>query len=56
MKLTKPLYGVPLGEVYPRWFAAGDDCPENLIEAAKSIEAVEVKALSGSPENKRAKK
>lgn len=37
MKLTAALYGVPAGAVHPRWFEAGEECPPELLEAARSL-------------------
>lgn len=55
MKFIKSFYGVTAGEIYPREFAAGDDCPPELEAAAKSVGALEVKAEARAPENKRKK-
>jgi hypothetical protein len=52
MKLTKPITGVPDGEVYPREFAAGEECPAGLILYAQSIGALGSKAAPKAPENK----
>lgn len=41
MKLTKPFLGVPKGEIYPRQYQAGDECPPELLAAARELEAVE---------------
>lgn len=41
MKVTKEFLGVPDGEVYPRTYAPGDECPPELLEAAVSLDAVE---------------
>lgn len=43
MKFSKPFYGVKDGEIYPTQFQAGDECPEELLDAAKEVGAVEVK-------------
>jgi hypothetical protein len=52
-KLTKPLFGVPQGEIYPRWLDAGDECPENLLPAAREAGALgENKAAKKTPERK----
>jgi hypothetical protein len=52
-KLTKPIFGVPDGEVYPREFAAGEDCPAGLEAYAQSIGALaENKAAKKAPETK----
>lgn len=40
-KLTKDLYGAANGEVYPRIYAAGEDCPPELEDAAREIDALE---------------
>lgn len=42
MKFTKPFYGVPAGLIYPIQYEAGDDCPPELLDAAKSVGAVDV--------------
>lgn len=42
-KLIKTIKGVPAGEIHPREIAAGEECPENLVDYAKSINALEVK-------------
>ena len=49
-KLSKPFRGVPDGEIYPREFAPGDECPPELEAAAR-----EVGALADEPKG-RAKK
>lgn len=41
MKLIKPFRGVPTGEIYPRLYQAGDECPPELLAAAREMEAVE---------------
>lgn len=55
-KLTGELYGAPEGEVYPRTFAAGEECPPSLEDAARSLglldEPRQAKARKGAPENK----
>jgi hypothetical protein len=35
MKLIKPLWCVPPGEIYPRELAAGEDCPTEFEESAR---------------------
>lgn len=40
-KFTKPFHGVRDGEIYPTEFAAGDECPSELIAAAESLDALE---------------
>ena len=52
-KLTKPLFGAPNGEIYPREIAAGEECPPELEAAAREIGALaEVKAMKKAPEVK----
>lgn len=52
-KLTKPIVGVPDGEVYPREIAAGQDCPAGLESYAASLGALgENKAAKKAPETK----
>lgn len=46
MKFSKPFRGVKNGEIYPTQFQAGDECPQELLDAAKSVGAVEVKPAS----------
>jgi len=41
MKFSKPFRGVPDGEIYPVQYAVGDECPPELLDAAKSLGAVE---------------
>jgi hypothetical protein len=36
MKLTKPLFCAPPGEIYPRWLEAGDECPVEFEESARA--------------------
>lgn len=40
-RLTKPITGVVNGEVYPREFPVGADCPPELEEAAAVAGALE---------------
>lgn len=50
MKFTKPFSGVKAGEIYPTDFAAGDECPPELLEAAKAsdvLASAPVKAKKG---------
>jgi len=46
-KFTKPFKGVPQGEIYPKEFKSGDECPSELEAAAR-----EKDALEGSPAKK----
>ncbi|WP_294994247.1 hypothetical protein [uncultured Stenotrophomonas sp.] len=43
-KLIKPFRGVPEGEIYPVQFAAGDDCPPELVAGALSVGALRLAA------------
>lgn len=52
MKLTKDIIGVADGEIYPRTFAAGEECPPELEAAALDAGALEVKAAKKAPETK----
>lgn len=40
MKLTKDIIGCADGDVYPRTFAAGEECPPELEEAARELGAL----------------
>jgi len=40
-KLTKDLFGAANGEVYPRTYAAGEECPPELEDAAREIDGLE---------------
>lgn len=51
-KLKTPIFGVPDGEIYPREIPAGEDCPENLVDYAEGLGALEAKPLKKAPENK----
>lgn len=37
MKFAEPFIGVVDGEVYPRHFEPGEECPPELLEAAKAL-------------------
>lgn len=39
-KFRKPFAGVLAGEIYPRDYAKGDECPPELLDAAMSVGAV----------------
>ena len=41
MKLIKAIRGVMAGEIYPCEFGAGDECPEELLAAARELGALE---------------
>lgn len=40
-KFVKTFRGVVDGEIYPRDFEEGDDCPDELVAAALELEAIE---------------
>lgn len=44
MKFSKAFTGVKSGDVYPTEFKAGDECPAELLEAAKELGAVKAEA------------
>lgn len=48
-KFIKPFRGVPDGEIYPKQFEAGDECPSELEAGAR-----ELGALEGSEDKKAA--
>lgn len=53
VKLSKGIFGVPDGEVYPRDIPAGNDCPPGLEGYAASIGAIpDAKAMKKAPETK----
>lgn len=39
-KLIKAFFGVPDGEIYPKAFEVGDECPPELIAGAQSVGAL----------------
>lgn len=41
MKLIKAIRGVKLGDIYPTDFQAGDECPDELLGAARELGALE---------------
>jgi hypothetical protein len=40
MKLTKTIFGAANGEIYPRVYQVGDDCPDELVPAALEAGAI----------------
>lgn len=53
MKLTKPIFGAANGEIYPRVYGVGEDCPPELEAAAQEAGALaSVKAVKKAPETK----
>lgn len=51
-KLTKDIYAVRPGRVYPEVIPAGEDVPETLIEAAKALGALGRNKATKAPETK----
>lgn len=52
-KLTKDIFAVRPGEVYPSTIAKGEEVEGRLAEVAKQMGALsERKAIKGAPENK----
>lgn len=45
-KLTKDVYGCSGGEVYPRIYKAGTECPADLVEAAAALGALDRKTAA----------
>lgn len=41
MIFSKEFRGVRDGEIYPETFQPGDECPPELLDAAKSLEVLE---------------
>lgn len=41
-KLTKPFRGVPAGEIYPKEYKPGDECPRELEAAARALGALHI--------------
>lgn len=52
MKFIKSFYGCKNGEIYPTKFSAGDECPDELLKAAKSVGAVGVQGGKGAERTK----
>jgi hypothetical protein len=55
--LTKAIFGAVHPEIYPREYAAGEECPPELEDAARELGALGAekparKSLRGAPENK----
>lgn len=45
-KLTTDITGCSGGEIYPRVYRAGTDCPDDLVEAAADLGALDKKSAS----------
>lgn len=45
-KLTKDITGCSGGEIYPRVYKAGTDCPDDLVEAAAELGALDKKTAA----------
>jgi hypothetical protein len=64
MKVAKSFFGCPDGYVYPIMIEAGEECPPELVEAARYFDALApedppeagsgTKSKGGAPENKAA--
>ena len=50
-KFIKPFYGVPTGEIYPVHYNVGDEIPEEFLEAAEELGAVEVSGKGGKKQD-----
>lgn len=48
MIFSKEFRGVLDGEIYPTTFQPGDECPPELVDAALSLEVLEVPAATES--------
>ncbi len=46
MKFITSFYGVRAGEIYPEHFEAGDECPDEMLDAAISVQAVDAPAAA----------
>ena len=40
-KFSAPFFAVPPGEIYPKEYAIGEDCPAELEESAASVGALD---------------
>lgn len=49
-KFRKAFLGVPAGEIYPREFARGDECPPELLDAAIALGSVKAPKASAEVE------
>ncbi|MFZ5745271.1 MAG: hypothetical protein ACOY7T_12415 [Pseudomonadota bacterium] len=54
MKFIKRFLGVKAGDVYPTMFEAGDECPPELLEAAKAEKVVAAKVAPRSDRDEQA--
>lgn len=52
MKFTKTFKGVPDGDIYPVEYQPGDECPPELEQAARELEALDGKAEPKTPKAK----
>ena len=52
MKLTKAIFGAANGEIYPRVYQAGDDCPDELVPAALEAGAISEEDVLAAAEAK----
>lgn len=45
MKFSKPFTGVKAGDIYPTQFGPGDECPQELLEAAEAEGVLEAETV-----------
>ena len=55
MVFEKEFKGVPDGEIYPVDYKPGDECPPELLAAAKELGAVAAEGAEGKAGSKKAK-
>ncbi|MBW0450848.1 hypothetical protein [Paraburkholderia phenoliruptrix] len=53
-KFIKPFRGVPEGEIYPKQFEAGDECPPELEDGARAMKALEKPSKSAKADDQTA--
>lgn len=54
MIFEKPFTGVPNGEIYPINYEPGEECPHELLDAAKELGAVAVDDADAKAASKKA--
>jgi|GEM_PF-3271100 len=50
MKFTKPFKGATGGNPFPQDFNIGDECPDDLVQAAIEVDAVEITLTDEVPD------
>jgi hypothetical protein len=50
MKFSQPFMGVPKGEFYPVAYQPGDECPPELLNAAKILGVISLKESKAKAE------